>query len=152
MGGMGEWVLFDYGGVLCRDQSARDRRAIEAAVGVEDPDRFWAGYWSLRRPYDEGTLSPADYWSRVVGTDVGDRLDAIEAVDVASWSHPYEETLALGPAAGRSRRPAGPAVELPGADGGRDRRDELDRPHPGPVLQLPARADQAGRRRSTRRC
>jgi putative hydrolase of the HAD superfamily len=95
MGGMGEWVLFDYGGVLCRDQSARDRRAIEAAVGVEDPDRFWAGYWSLRRPYDEGTLSPADYWSRVVGTDVGDRLDAIEAVDVASWSHPYEETLAL---------------------------------------------------------
>jgi putative hydrolase of the HAD superfamily len=95
MGGMGAWVLFDYGGVLCRDQSAGGRRAIEAAVGVEDPDRFWAEYWSLRRPYDEGTLSPADYWSRVVGTDVGDWLDAIEAVDVASWSHPYEEILAL---------------------------------------------------------
>ena len=92
---MGEWVLFDYGGVLCRDQSAADRRAIEAAVGVTDPDRFWAGYWELRRPYDEGTLSPADYWSQVLGADVGDRLDAIEAVDVASWSHPYEETFVL---------------------------------------------------------
>jgi putative hydrolase of the HAD superfamily len=106
MGGMGEWVLFDYGGVLCRDQSAGDRRAIEAAAGVEDPDRFWAGYWSLRRPYDEGTLSPADYWSRVVGTDVGDRLGAIEAVDVASWSHPNEETLAL------ARRLAGRGTRL----------------------------------------
>jgi putative hydrolase of the HAD superfamily len=92
---MGEWVLFDYGGVLCRDQSAADRRAIEVAVGVDDPDRFWAAYWGLRRPYDEGTMSPAEYWSRVLGADVGDRLDAIEAVDVAGWSHPYEETFVL---------------------------------------------------------
>jgi putative hydrolase of the HAD superfamily len=92
---MGEWVLFDYGGVLCRDQSAEDRRAIEAATGVADRDRFWATYWRLRRPYDEGTLSSAEYWSQVVGTDVGDRLDAIEAVDVATWSHPCEQTLAL---------------------------------------------------------
>lgn len=92
---MGEWVLFDYGGVLCRDQSAADRRAIEAAVGVEDPARFWDAYWGLRRPYDQGTLSPGDYWNQVVGTDLADRLDAIEAVDVAGWSHPYEETLEL---------------------------------------------------------
>jgi putative hydrolase of the HAD superfamily len=92
---MGEWVLFDYGGVLCRDQSAEDRRAIEMAVGIEEPDGFWATYWSLRRAYDEGTLSPADYWSQVLGADVGDRLDAIEAVDVASWSRPYEETFVL---------------------------------------------------------
>jgi len=90
-----EWVLFDYGGVLCRDQSAEDRRAIEAACGVADPDRFWAAYWELRRPYDEGALAPADYWRAVVGRDVTDRLDAIETVDVASWSHPYDETLEL---------------------------------------------------------
>jgi putative hydrolase of the HAD superfamily len=88
-------VVFDYGGVLCRDQSAEDRRAIEAAVGVADPDRFWAEYWRLRRPYDEGTLRPADYWNQVTSGDVADRLDAIEAVDVASWSHPYDETLEL---------------------------------------------------------
>ena len=88
-------MLFDYGGVLCRDQPAEDRRAIEVASGVADPGRFWATYWSLRRPYDEGTLGSADYWSQVLGADVGDRLDAIEAVDVASWSHPYGETLGL---------------------------------------------------------
>jgi putative hydrolase of the HAD superfamily len=88
-------VLFDYGCVLCRDQSAADRRAIEVAAGTADPDRFWATYWRLRRPYDEGALSPADYWSQVVGTDPGDRLDLIEAVDVASWSRPYEQTLVL---------------------------------------------------------
>ena len=92
---MGEWVLFDYGGVLCRDQSAEDRRTIEAVVGVDDPDGFWAAYWRLRRPYDEGRLTAADYWNEAVGRDVADRLDAIEAVDVASWSHPYDETLEL---------------------------------------------------------
>ena len=95
MGGVGEWVVFDYGGVLCRDQSDEGRRAIEAVVGVADADRFWAEYWRLRRPYDEGSLSPGDYWRQVIGADVGDRLDAIEAVDVASWSHPYDGTLAL---------------------------------------------------------
>ena len=91
---MGEWVVFDYGGVLCRDQSAGDRRAIEAVVGVAEPDRFWAAYWRLRRAYDEGSLSAVDYWNQVAG-DAADRLDAIEAVDIASWSHPYDETLAL---------------------------------------------------------
>lgn len=92
---MGEWVVFDYGGVLCRDQSVEDRRAVEAVVGVADADRFWAAYWRLRRPYDEGSLSPVDYWNEVAGTDVADRLDAIEAVDVASWSRPYDETLVI---------------------------------------------------------
>jgi putative hydrolase of the HAD superfamily len=92
---VGEWVLFDYGGVLCRDQSAGDKRALEAACGMDDPDASWAAYWRLRRPYDEGALTSADYWREVLGRDVADRIDAIEAVDVASWSHPYEETLEL---------------------------------------------------------
>jgi putative hydrolase of the HAD superfamily len=92
---VGEWVLFDYGGVLCRDQPAEDRKALEAACGVIDADRFWTAYWQLRRPYDEGTLTPADYWREVTGLDMTDRIDAIEAIDLASWSHPYEETLEL---------------------------------------------------------
>lgn len=92
---MGEWVVFDYGGVLCRDQSAADRAALLAACGVEDGERFWSAYRRLRPPYDRGTLTPADYWRQVAGRAVGPALDTIEELDVASWSHPYEETLAL---------------------------------------------------------
>jgi putative hydrolase of the HAD superfamily len=90
---VGEWVVFDYGGVLCREQSARDRAALLAACGVQDGARFWAAYWELRPPYDRGALTPADYWREVAGRDVA--VDTIEELDVASWSHPYEETLGL---------------------------------------------------------
>jgi len=96
MGGMGEWVLLDYGGVLCRNPSDSDRRALFAASGAPDADRFWSAYWELRRPYDQGALTPVDYWTRVVGRELTEaRADAIETVDVAGWSHPYEETLRL---------------------------------------------------------
>jgi putative hydrolase of the HAD superfamily len=93
---MGKWVLLDYGGVLCRDQPVADRQALVAASGAADADRFWRLYWKLRRPYDQGALTPADYWPQVVGRDLTeDEVDAIETVDVAGWSHPYEETLRL---------------------------------------------------------
>jgi putative hydrolase of the HAD superfamily len=95
---MGEWVIFDYGGVLCRDQSAEGRQALAAACGITDvaaAQRFWAAYWELRRPYDQGALSPADYWRQVVGRDLGAELDPIDALDVATWSNPYGETLEL---------------------------------------------------------
>jgi putative hydrolase of the HAD superfamily len=92
---VGEWVVFDYGGVLCRDQSAGDQAALVDACGVADGQRFWAAYWELRPPYDRGELAPADYWRQVTGRDLGPALDTIEALDVASWSHPYEQTLDL---------------------------------------------------------
>jgi putative hydrolase of the HAD superfamily len=91
---MGEWVVFDYGGVLCRDQSEADRRALVELAGPADVAPFWGAYWELRGPYDQGTVAPADYWARVVGRALTpDEVEAIEATDVAGWSHPYPETL-----------------------------------------------------------
>lgn len=91
---MGEWVVFDYGGVLCRDQSAGDKRELVELAGVADADRFWAAYWGLRGPYDQGVLSPADYWTAVVGRELtAAEVGTIEAADVAGWSRPYEQTL-----------------------------------------------------------
>jgi putative hydrolase of the HAD superfamily len=93
---VGEWVVFDYGGVLCRDQSVADRRALVELAGVEDVDRFWSAYWELRPPYDQGSLVAADYWPRVVGRDLtAAGIEAIETADVATWSHPYEQTLEI---------------------------------------------------------
>ena len=93
---MGEWVVFDYGGVLCRDQSEEDRRALQELAGVADADRFWAAYWRLRGPYDQGRLTAGDYWPQVVGRELTPaEVAAIEAADVAGWSHPYEQTLEI---------------------------------------------------------
>lgn len=95
MGPVGEWVMFDYGGVLCRDQSEADRRRLVEVAGVADGGRFWADYWELR-PYDQGAMAPAEYWARVVGRElIADEVGTIEAEDVAGWSHPYEETLEI---------------------------------------------------------
>ena len=91
---MGEWVVFDYGGVLCRDQSEGDRRALVELAAPADVTPFWGAYWELRPPYDQGTIAPGDYWARGVGRDLtAAEVDAIEVADVAGWSHPYEETL-----------------------------------------------------------
>ena len=93
---MGEWVVFDYGGVLCTDQPAADKAALLRAAGVRDPDPFWARYWELRRPYDRGDLDAAAYWAELLGRDLdAAAVAAIDAIDVASFSHPYEGTIRL---------------------------------------------------------
>ncbi|HST65690.1 MAG TPA: HAD family phosphatase [Mycobacteriales bacterium] len=93
---MGPWVVFDYGGVLCRDQSEEDRRALVELAGPGDPGRFWAAYWELRPAYDQGVLPAADYWTRVVGRGLSaGEVERIEGADVAGWSRPYGETLEI---------------------------------------------------------
>lgn len=91
---MGEWVVFDYGGVLCADQTVDDRAALVGAARPADIERFWRLYWELREPYDRGTLGSPAYWSELVGREVPD-ADALDGIDVASWSRPYDETLRL---------------------------------------------------------
>jgi putative hydrolase of the HAD superfamily len=96
---MGEWVLLDYGGVLCVDQPAADRDRLLRAARPADAEAFWSRYWSLRGPYDLADLSPADYWPRVVGRDLDPAAAAeLDAIDVATWSHPYPGTVGLLPA------------------------------------------------------
>lgn len=93
---MGDWVVFDYGGVLCRDQSEADRQALVTAARVPDAERFWRVYWDLRRPYDQGSIDPLDYWRQVAGRELDpDEVAGIETVDVAGWSRPYGETLEI---------------------------------------------------------
>jgi putative hydrolase of the HAD superfamily len=96
MGRVGKWVLFDYGGVLCTPQPEADRAALVALAGAGDAGEFWAAYWAHRDAYDKAELTPAAYWTAVLGSEPAD-LDALDAADVAGWSHPYEETLALLP-------------------------------------------------------
>lgn len=98
---MGAWVVLDYGGVLCTDQPAADRRELAAAAGVDPDDAravadFWAAYWRDRPGYDRAELSAADYWRGVLGrTPAAEELARIDEVDVGSWLHPQPATLAV---------------------------------------------------------
>ncbi len=89
------WILLDYGNVLSLAQPAADAEAMAHAAGT-DPAAFGQGYWQHRLAFDAGSLTPADYWSLVAGRPVtGAELDGLIAMDVASWAHPDEGTVAL---------------------------------------------------------
>ncbi|MFI7446635.1 HAD family hydrolase [Nonomuraea sp. NPDC049714] len=89
------WILLDYGNVLSLAQPAADAEAMARAAGV-GPAVFDQRYWQHRLAFDAGSLTPADYWSLVAGRPVtGAELDGLIAMDVASWAHPDEGTVAL---------------------------------------------------------
>jgi putative hydrolase of the HAD superfamily len=58
-------IVFDLFGVIALRKTPEARRRIEEIAGV-DPAAFWAAYWGLREPYDEGQPG-ADYWAAVAG-------------------------------------------------------------------------------------
>ncbi|GGO71363.1 HAD family hydrolase [Nonomuraea cavernae] len=89
------WFIFDYGSVLSLPQSDRDAEAMARAVDV-DPAAFSRGYWEHRLEFDRGSLTPAGYWSAVLGRPVSHgELARLVAMDVASWAYPDEGSVAL---------------------------------------------------------
>ncbi|MER6354638.1 HAD family phosphatase [Streptomyces sp. NPDC001634] len=95
-----KWVLFDFAGVLGLHQSERDRRYMLETAGVE-ASSFWEEYWRERQPYDAGTISAEEYWSRI-GTRLQvkwtpPQITELIRLDVASWLRPNQSLLELVP-------------------------------------------------------
>ncbi|WP_113705077.1 HAD family hydrolase [Nonomuraea lactucae] len=89
------WIAFDYGNVLSLPQPDADFEAMARAAGA-DPEAFRAGYWKHRLDFDRAALTAGGYWSAVLGRAVGGgEAERLTAMDVASWSHPDEGTVAL---------------------------------------------------------
>ncbi|GAA3468487.1 HAD family hydrolase [Nonomuraea roseola] len=89
------WVLFDYGNVLSLPQPHSDVEAMAQATGLDLP-AFRQGYWKHRLEFDRGTLSPQEYWSLALGRQAGEQeVDGLVELDVASWSHANEGTVAV---------------------------------------------------------
>lgn len=89
----GSWYLFDYGMVLSAAPTPADWAALEAEAGLPlaQPD---SPYWRHREGFDAGQLQPAQYWSAVLGQPVAEqKLQALEELDAAQWSHLNAETL-----------------------------------------------------------
>lgn len=90
-----KWVLFDYGEVLSLAQPAADRARLAEAAGGDDGS-FWERYWEHRQEFDRATLSPFDYWSKVLLREPAEEeLRRLIRIDTESWLHPNDEAVAL---------------------------------------------------------
>ncbi|MDR8413362.1 HAD family phosphatase [Nonomuraea sp. 3-1Str] len=89
------WIVFDYGNVLSLPQPESEVDEMVRAAGA-DPAAFRAGYWKHRLDFDRAALTTEEYWSAVLGrsVDAGEAA-RLNAMDVASWSHPDEGVVAL---------------------------------------------------------
>jgi putative hydrolase of the HAD superfamily len=95
------WLLCDYGEVLCVAPPAADWRLLvaEAAWDSETAD-FGAAYWASRVAYDRGDLTAGAYWEQVLGRPLApDQLDRLIERDIAIWLHPNRASVAAAVAA-----------------------------------------------------
>jgi putative hydrolase of the HAD superfamily len=59
-------VVFDYGNVLCLEQTLEDMKGMALVCGIPH-ERFSELYWKLRPAYDRGDIDGVAYWTAVVG-------------------------------------------------------------------------------------
>src|ERR1700733_4830435 len=59
-------VVFDYGNVLCLEQTLEDMKGMALVCGIPH-ERFSELYWKLRPPYDRGDIDGPAYWRAVAG-------------------------------------------------------------------------------------
>lgn len=92
------WVLFDYGGVICKLQTDEDL-ALLAEVARCSAREFEDAYWSYRLDYDRGDLDHMSYWQKVGGalgrSFSGAEISELIRLDIASWLHLDPEMVTL---------------------------------------------------------
>src|SRR6185437_16301659 len=54
-------VVFDYGNVLCLEQTLEDMKGMALVCGIPR-ERFSEPYWNLRPPYDRGNTNRRPEW------------------------------------------------------------------------------------------
>jgi putative hydrolase of the HAD superfamily len=86
-------VVFDYGNVLCLEQTLEDMKGMALVCGIP-PERFSELYWKLRPPYDRGDIDGPAYWTAVVGQqELGlssDQIATLIKLDSESITRPNQ--------------------------------------------------------------
>src|SRR5580693_1416330 len=83
-------VVFDYGNVLCLEQTLQDMKGMALACGIPH-ERFSELYWNLRPPYDRGDIDGPAYWTGVVGQGLsGDQIATLIKLDSESITRPNQ--------------------------------------------------------------
>ena len=77
-------VVFDYGNVLCLEQTPEDMENMALVCGIPH-ERFSELYWKLRPPYDRGDIDGPVYWTAVVGQqELGQQKIALSRDQIAT--------------------------------------------------------------------
>lgn len=81
-------IVFDYGEVISRTPSERDRADLVAVAGVAGA-AFWGPYWAHREGLDQGTIDIRAYW-KLVAADLGvefseSRIQELWVADYTGW-------------------------------------------------------------------
>jgi putative hydrolase of the HAD superfamily len=86
-------VIFDYGNVLCLEQTVEDMRGMALVCGIPH-ERFSELYWKLRPPYDRGDIDGPAYWTAVVGQQEldlsSDQIATLIRLDSESITRPNQ--------------------------------------------------------------
>jgi putative hydrolase of the HAD superfamily len=86
-------VVFDFGNVLCLEQSSKDMADMARVCGIPT-EPFCELYWALRPSYARGDVNGATYWNSVAGKHgrtLSSKLIAkLIGLDSASIAHPNE--------------------------------------------------------------
>jgi hypothetical protein len=89
-------VVFDYGSVLCLEQTLEDMKGMALVCGIRH-ERFSELYWKLRPPYDRGDIDGPAYWTAVVGQqELGlsrDQIATLIKLDSESITRPNQDAV-----------------------------------------------------------
>lgn len=91
----GNWLVFDYGGVISQHTEALPELADRLGVS---PAELEPAYWAGRDRYDRG-CTDLEYWRSIgdqLGAAVDERTSAeLTEIDISGWLHTDEDTVAL---------------------------------------------------------
>jgi putative hydrolase of the HAD superfamily len=80
--------IFDYGGVLVRNQTDADQALLAKLAGMPQ-EEFSERYWSLRVDYDKDLLTGAEYWQSVAQPSgsvlTPQTVDKLTEADTDTW-------------------------------------------------------------------
>jgi putative hydrolase of the HAD superfamily len=89
-------VVLDYGEVLCERPKKDALRRMAQVIGIQ-PDRFFALYGTSRDPYDQGVISPEEYWegfAKRAGAPIDRSVVAqLRILDTEMWSSTSPEMM-----------------------------------------------------------
>jgi putative hydrolase of the HAD superfamily len=89
-------VVFDYGNVLCLEQTVEDMKGMALVCGISHK-RFSELYWKQRPPYDRGDVDGAAYWTAVAGQqELGlsrHQIATLIELDSESISRPNQDAV-----------------------------------------------------------
>jgi putative hydrolase of the HAD superfamily len=93
-------VVFDYGNVLCLEQTLEDMKAMALVCGIPH-ERFSELYWKLRPPYDRGDIDGPAYWAALAGREEGqqelglsrDQIATLIKLDSESITRPNQSAV-----------------------------------------------------------